>query len=652
MRPGARQSIVWNFFKKSPDNQFAICNLCKKHLKFFKNTTNLREHLHRKHPIQFLNKPPTDNSEREDTLENNTEKNNCDKPNTSSSSSVSHDGPQEASHPGPSNVSSSSAEVHQIPVPKRPRQLKLYGAKKTNELTETETKLIDKCLVQMIVGDYQPLSLVENAGFLAYSKALQPLYSPPSRKQLTTRILPDLYIQSATELKQIMDSVENVSITTDIWTSDSNKGYLTVTVHFIFDGKMWSRVLATEEICGAHTGENISKHLSSISNKWNILNKITGVVTDNGANIKNAIHEHLKKHHHPCVAHTLNLSVMEALSSSSNNNFSMLVKKCKAIVTHFKHSVQATEKLKSIQEQMGLPTLKVKQDVTTRWNSTLIMMERLLQIKDPLSVTITNLPRAPEYLDAEEWSIIADCVSILKPVEKITTELSAEKYPTMSFVIPLVIGLQYALNNKAPQTNAGSILKDDLQTIINRRLGCLESNKIVAMATFLDPRFKKTGFGLEDNAKRAEHWVIEELTKLLNEEEGEFNPKNVTNNDIQLASTSTSGHEENESIWTHFDSKVAQVKSHVTPTTASLLVVKQYLQMPHVDRKQNPLHFWESHKNFFPKLYLLARKYLCVPATSVPSERVFSKAGQLCNDRRNRLSSQNLDHIIFLNACL
>jgi hypothetical protein len=34
------------------------------------------------------------------------------------------------------------------------------------------------------------------------------------------------------------------------------------------------------------------------------------------------------------------------------------------------------------------------------------------------------------------------------------------------------------------------------------------------------------------------------------------------------------------------------------------------------------------------------------------SERVFSKTGQIINDRQSRLTSKNLDYIIFLNSNL
>jgi len=45
----------------------------------------------------------------------------------------------------------------------------------------------------------------------------------------------------------------------------------------------------------------------------------------------------------------------------------------------------------------------------------------------------------------------------------------------------------------------------------------------------------------------------------------------------------------------------------------------------------------------------IIKKRLCVLATSVPCERIFSKAGQTISEKRSRLSSKNFEKMIFLN---
>lgn len=201
----------------------------------------------------------------------------------------------------------------------------------------------------------------------------------------------------------MLENVASLSITTDIWTYDNNIAYLTVTCHFIFDDRLYSPVLATREMHESHNGVNIANLLSDILNEWGIKDKIVSIVSDNGSNIKNAINVHLSKHRHPCVAHTLNLSINEAIMS--NKDFLDVLKKCRTLVGHFKHSVFASEKLKKLQKQMGLPVLKVIQDVSTRWNSSVHMLDRLVQIKAPLSAAMTFLPRAPDLLTALDWYI-------------------------------------------------------------------------------------------------------------------------------------------------------------------------------------------------------------------------------------------------------
>lgn len=70
-----------------------------------------------------------------------------------------------------------------------------------------------------------------------------------------------------------------------------------------------------------------------------------------------------------------------------------------------------------MQLQMALPGLEVLQEVSTRWNSTLHMIERLLLIREPLSTVVSSLTTGPTFLAAVEWEMLSYWVPLLKPLE-------------------------------------------------------------------------------------------------------------------------------------------------------------------------------------------------------------------------------------------
>ena len=64
--------------------------------------------------------------------------------------------------------------------------------------------------------------------------------------------------------------------------------------------------------------------------------------------------------------------------------------------------------------------------------------------------------------------------------------------------------------------------------------------------------------------------------------------------------------------------------------------------------KSDPLAWWKNNAVRFPLLSVLAKKYLCVCATSTASERVFSTAGNVVTSTRNLLKPEKVDMLVFL----
>lgn len=309
---------------------------------------------------------------------------------------------------------------------------------------------------------------------------------------------------------------------------------------------------------------------------------------------------------------------------------------------------------------MNLPNLKVKQDVTTRWNSSLIMIERLLEIREPLCAAMSHLTKAPEPLDASDWQVLKECAEVLQPLLTMTEELSGETYPTLSMVIPLLRSIRHALRSIHTETDTGLFMKTKIIERLATRFSGWETNAVAAKATFLDPRFMKTGFGVVENSNRAEKFVVEELEAILKQSQNnaelpqEFDDEVDKQNIPNEADDGTLKKKElaRKKLWEWVDTRVEERKKSRSSSViaSSTLIIRHYLELPQPDRWKTPLPFCKKHENVIPEIFNLQRKYLCLPATSVPSERLFSAAGQVANDRRNRLDPKNVNSILFLHS--
>ena len=71
-----------------------------------------------------------------------------------------------------------------------------------------------------------------------------------------------------------------------------------------------------------------------------------------------------------------------------------------------------------------------------------------------------------------------------------------------------------------------------------------------------------------------------------------------------------------------------------------------YLAEPLTTFGRESCYSWWAHR--FPYLAKVAQQYLCAPPTSVASERLFSGAGDVYNDKRNRLAPEKAEMLLYI----
>jgi len=509
-------------------------------------------------------------------------------------------------------------------------------------LALSKSKAIDQQLIKMIVKEYHPFSIVEDSEFRKLINMLSPTYIIPSRKTVSNSLLPQMYESVVQKVRTQLQNVSAVCLTCDGWTSRNNQSFFAVTAHFIDpenDIKLESVLLGCRSFPLSHTADNISEFMKDTVAEWRLSDRISAVVTDNASNMKSAI-DKCNWRRLSCFAHTINLIVHNGIEVIES-----IVDKVKDIVSFFKRSSHGLAKLQEMQKQTDSPILKLKQDCPTRWNSTYDMLDRFLKIKEPIIATLAILNYSQiNPLTPNDWIILEKSKDLLKIFYDITTEISVEKYITISKELIFVNALQkYTKRFINDVTLPQEVL--NMAAILNKQLfirfGRLEDDVLVAQSTLLDPRFKKHGF---IDARKC-NTAISELREKLQ------SIRTVQDALPQQTSASSTAPIPNESsdIWKEFDQTVTNVIGGHNTGAAGIIELDKYLNEALINRHDNPLLWWSERKKIYPRMYELVKRRLCLMATSVPCERLFSKAGQVVTDRRSRLESKKISQILFLN---
>ena len=484
-------------------------------------------------------------------------------------------------------------------------------------------------------------------------QVVAPLYKPPSRKTITS-MLDSKYATLSAKVKADLENIESLSLTTDCWTEmGHSKSYMGVTVHYPHSNlpKIVSINLGCFPLDNNHTDNYLSSELAKICTEWNIKkNVIVAIVTDNAANAVKSVKDFFDiekendlmiNQHIPCFAHTVQLVPGNAIKNTAL--LPDLIGRIKKIVTFFKQSNAAADQLRKIQMDEGKTEgtiLKLIQDVDTRWNSSYYMIERFLLLSKPVSTVLLNLRGSPQMICADDIQVLQEFLDLLKPIEQITREMSAEEHVTCSKIIPIIKCLAAALNKKTPETVIGMVLQDNLKNECSSRFdNYSEKHPLLLTATLLDPRFKKIHLDNNLAVARAIRNVSREMQFMTSTQ------ISVNNSAEQSQSLN-----DDDNLWGYHEQKIQTLVVDRDEPGGVSSELRNYLSKNVISRDKDPLVYWKEAKYSFPNIYRVAKKYLHILATSVPSERLFSRAGFICSDRRNRLIPKRLSELVFLSS--
>lgn len=485
-----------------------------------------------------------------------------------------------------------------------------------------------------------------------YMRRVQPSYVPPVSNTIR-KYLKLQYTAEKTKLAEELGDQVAVAITSDCWTSHKkSQSFITTTAHYIdTNWIMRHPVLATRRIIGQHTGEVISSVLGDITKEFNIHHKVAGLTTDNASNMKKAgrlqVFNTCSDATVSCMAHTLQLAVEDGLHTEEIQRAANEARKC---VSHFSRSNLASDALEQYQLKQNpeKKPLSLIQDVCTRWNSMYFMFDRLVHLRSAVYAVLHDRthtkPADCESLEISNaaWNLMERLLPALKPMVDATEALSSESYPSVSCIIPMITGL--IKNDLAPK-------EDDTETIETFKVKVIVglrsrftlpddehfSESAVAVSILLDPRFKNLSV-IEDPGVKEQ---LKNFVASILKAQTEVKPK--------IKEEEPSPAKKQKSVASYLEGDFSDDEEEDN-TECEL---KQYLQEK-VSRRsaRNPLMWWKVNEPKFPNIARMARKFLCIMGTSVPSERVFSIAGLTVTKTRSTLEPESLDQIIFMNKAL
>ncbi|MBW0464945.1 hypothetical protein O181_004660 [Austropuccinia psidii MF-1] len=224
-------------------------------------------------------------------------------------------------------------------------------------------------------------------------------------------------------------------------------------------------------------------------------------------------------------------------------------------------------------------------------------------------------------------------VQFSEPLYKATLLICGSTYPTINQELPLYILLIEAIRQVSEQYDVTPIEPAAQATIqkISKYISIVLRKSPVICASILDPRIKQVFFATHESTLVEFHTSSLQLSKVFEDKAKKY----VNNDDSQP----------------HVNIKKTRGlldKMYPSSSGEGCSFEKElqwYFAEPPEPKDTDILIFWKSQGKLFPTLALMGHNYLAIPATSAPSECVFSGGRKILTYQQYSLTPMHVKQL-------
>lgn len=166
-------------------------------------------------------------------------------------------------------------------------------------------------------------------------------------------------------------------------------------------------------------------------------------------------------------------------------------------------------------------------------------------------------------------------------------------------------------------------------------------HKYHRIASFLNPNYKSLAFCTASMRTK----TIADTREMLNGLPRETHSISASNISSASSTLSNATNQRSSS-----GSETSFLSNYYDRTEQELDEIDSYISLKWVaDTQVDLFDWWAVRRDVFPQLSEIAIQIHSIPASSLQSERHFSRCGITVNDRRNRMNPDTLENLMILN---